>query len=162
MYNIVVFLHVLGAFGFMLAHGASASVSFALRRERSLDRIKALLELSGGSYGLMFGSLFLLLVAGVAAGFMGQWWGHGWIWASLSLLLAISAVMGAVGANFYGRLRKAVGLEYREGNRPQPPQAPVGPEELEALLGREPSVLVAAVGLLGTAIIIWLMMYKPF
>ncbi len=33
MYPWLVFLHLLGVFGFLLAHGASASASFALRAQ---------------------------------------------------------------------------------------------------------------------------------
>jgi len=41
----------------MLAHGASVSVAFALRRERNLERIRALLDLSSGSFNVMYLSL---------------------------------------------------------------------------------------------------------
>ncbi|MEP7358314.1 MAG: hypothetical protein ABI847_13795, partial [Anaerolineales bacterium] len=86
MYNWVVYLHLLGIFGFLLAHGASASAAFALKRERSLEKVRALLELSSASIGLTYISLLVLLAAGIIAAFMGHWWGHGWIWVSLALL----------------------------------------------------------------------------
>ena len=79
MYPWIVFLHVAGGFGFMLAHGASASVAFALRRERNLERLRALLDLSSGSFNVMYLSLLVLLAAGIVAGFMQKWWGQGWI-----------------------------------------------------------------------------------
>ena len=78
MYPWIVFLHVAGGFGFMLAHGASASVAFALRRERNLERLRALLDLSSGSFNVMYLSLLVLLAAGDTAGFMQKWWGQGW------------------------------------------------------------------------------------
>ena len=53
MYPWLVFVHLLGLFGFLLAHGASSSAAFALRRERNLERVRALLELSANSYGVM-------------------------------------------------------------------------------------------------------------
>ena len=34
MYSWIVFVHVLGVFGFLLAHGAAAVVAFRLRGER--------------------------------------------------------------------------------------------------------------------------------
>jgi len=46
MYPWFVYLHILGIFGFLLAHGASAAAAFALRRERNLERVRVLLDLS--------------------------------------------------------------------------------------------------------------------
>ena len=46
LYNWIVFLHVAGAFTFVLAHGASAGVALKLREERDVPRVQALLELS--------------------------------------------------------------------------------------------------------------------
>lgn len=83
-----------------MAHGVSASVAFALRRERHPERVWALLELSANSYGLMYISLLVILVSGVIVTFLGGFWNRGWIWASLILLIAISAAMGALGGRF--------------------------------------------------------------
>ena len=43
MYPRLVFLHVIGVFGFLMSHGVSAGVYFALRRERECrsDRLVA-------------------------------------------------------------------------------------------------------------------------
>jgi hypothetical protein len=45
----IVFLHIAGIFGFLLSHGSSAGVVFALRHERKPERIRALLQLSGSA-----------------------------------------------------------------------------------------------------------------
>ena len=45
MYRWLVLLHVLGVFGFLMAHGISVSVAFTLRRERKFENIQALLNL---------------------------------------------------------------------------------------------------------------------
>src|SRR5690242_1401353 len=98
MYGYIIFLHVAGVFLFLLAHGASASVSFQLKRERNADRIRALLDVSIWSFGAMFIGLLLLLITGIVAGFMSNAWGRGWIWASIVLLVAIFAVMSVLGS----------------------------------------------------------------
>ena len=162
MYQWIVFLHVAGGFGFMLAHGASASVAFALRRERSLERIRALLDLSSGSFNVMYLSLLVLLVAGIVAGFMQKWWGQWWIWTALGLLIAIMVGMTVFGTLFYGKLRKAVGLEFMENWRPHPPIEPASAAELDALLARGQPVLLTVIGAGGLILILWLMMFKPF
>lgn len=62
-------LHIMGAFGFVAAHGGTAAVALRLRREREPDRIRALLELSRSTRSVMYWSLLVLLVAGIANGF---------------------------------------------------------------------------------------------
>lgn len=162
MYSWLVFLHIAGALGFMLAHGASASAAFALRRERRLERVQALLELSASSYGVMCLSLLVLLVSGIAAGFLGGWWGRGWIWASLGLLIAIGVAMSVWGSRIYGGARKAAGLPYFENGKQQPPLRPAGAAEIEARLAQGHPLPLTAIGLGGLGVILWLMVFKPF
>ena len=57
-----------GAFGFVLAHGASAFAAIRIRSEREPSRVAALLDLSGTSMSLMYVSLLVLVGAGIAAG----------------------------------------------------------------------------------------------
>ena len=52
MYPWINFLHIIGVFGFLMSHGVSAGVFLALRRERDSDRIRVLLELARGTYGV--------------------------------------------------------------------------------------------------------------
>lgn len=162
MYSWLVFLHIAGALGFMLAHGASASVAFALRREHNPERVRALLELSASSYGVMYLSLLVLLVSGIAAGFLGGWWGRGWMWASLGLLIVIGVAMSVWGSRLYGGARKAAGLPYFENGKRHPPREPAGAAEIEARLAMGNPLLLTAIGLGGLGVILWLMVFKPF
>ena len=120
MYPWLVFLHVIALFGFIMSHGVSVSVAFALRKERNPDRIQTLLNLSGGSIGILNGSILIILLTGIVSGFIGQWWGRGWIWLSLGLLLATSIYMAFVGSGYYGQVRKAIGLAYMENFKGAP------------------------------------------
>lgn len=162
MYSLLVFLHILGAFGFLLGHGASANVAFKLRAEKSRERICTLLDLSSASLSLTYGSLLLLLLAGIVAGFMGNWWGRLWIWAALALLVVVIALMYTVATPYYTRLRKAVGLPYMDGMKQHPPDPPVSEPELWQLLDSARPVTVAAIGGVGLALILALMVFKPF
>lgn len=74
MYRWLVILHVLGVFGFLMAHGISVGVAFALRRERRLEVVQALLDLSSSTLGILHGSIALLLISGIVSGFIGHWW----------------------------------------------------------------------------------------
>jgi ABC-type Co2+ transport system permease subunit len=99
MYRWIVFLHIAGIFGFLLAHGSSAGVAFALRRERRPERLRALLDLSSSTLSVFYLSLLVLLAAGIVAGFMGHWWGQGWIWLSLGVLVAMVVGCGSSAAS---------------------------------------------------------------
>ena len=162
MYPWIVFLHVVGVFGFLLSHGASASVAFALRRERNLERIRALLNLSSSSLSALYGFLLLLLVTGIVAGFIGQWWTRAWIWVALGLLITLLVLMYVLGSDFYNEVRKAVGLEFIDGMKPHPPIEPASPEVIDALLAHGRPMLITVIGFGGIAVIAWLMMFKPF
>src|SRR5258708_37945961 len=102
--NWIVYLHVAGAFGLLLAHGASAAVAFALARERNIERVKVLLELSSNSLGIMYISFLVLLLSGISAGFMINAWGRGWIWTSIVLLVIICGAIGVLGTRIYGEV----------------------------------------------------------
>jgi len=112
LYNWIVFLHILGAFTFVLAHGVAAGVSLKLREERELPRVQALLELSNTATQGMYVGLVILLIGGITAGFMAGLWGRGWIWTALALLVAMIAFMFARASRYYGEVRRAAGLAY--------------------------------------------------
>ncbi len=162
MYQWLAFLHVLGVFGFLLAHGASASVGFALRPERNLERVRAFLTLSANSYPVMYLSLLVLLVTGIITGVMGDWWGRGWIWASLSVLILLIAWMFVRGGGYYSVLRKAVGLPYMMQGKLHPAETPVGEAEMITMLNSSRPLEVAVIGVIGLGVLLWLMMFKPF
>jgi hypothetical protein len=163
MYQFLMFLHVIGVFGFLMAHGISTGVAFALRSERQLERVRALLLLSAKSYPVMYSSLALLVIVGVVLGFMGSWWGRVWIWLSLILLVAIIAFMSRFGSRFYGEARKAVGLPmYYNRNDSQTPLEPLSAEAIDAALSKGNPLLLTVIGFGGIVAIAWLMMFKPF
>ena len=109
MYGVVVLLHVLGAFAFVMAHGVSMFIGFRLRSERDPARQVLLFELSSPGMRLMYLGLGVLLLAGILAGFLGELWGRLWIWAALGTLVVVIAVMYSVATPFYGRMRAAAG-----------------------------------------------------
>jgi len=51
----LIFVHVLASLTFFLAHGTSAAMAFQLRKETNIDRIRAMLDLSGTTAIWMFG-----------------------------------------------------------------------------------------------------------
>lgn len=161
MYNLIIFLHVIGVFGFLLAHGVSMGVMLQLRRERNVAVIRALLDLSILSLRIMYVFFILLVVAGVIAGFIGNWWGRWWIWTALALLVVTYIVMGALGSGYFTKIRQALGIKpYRTS---EASSAQIASEaELNTLLSSSQPLIVTGIGFIALVLILWLMMFKPF
>lgn len=155
LYRWWVFLHIGGGvFGFLISHGVSIAVTFRLRKERNPGRIVTLLELSGTSVRGLYVSLALLLLGGVVAGFLGDWWSQAWIWASIVLLALTSVAMLALARPYYRR----VGLVARamaDGS------TAVSREQLDSILRSGRPIAVAVIGFAGLLLILYLMMFKP-
>ena len=161
MHTWLVLAHVLGAFIFVAAHGASMFVSFRLRGARDEAAIAELLSVSSVSVGLMYVGLLILLAAGIAAGFSGGHWGRAWIWAAIAILVVIMTAMYAIASPFYGRMRAAAGLPgYAEKAASFSP--PVTSADLAELRTSTRPFWLALVGGIGLAAIIYLMIVKPF
>jgi hypothetical protein len=158
-------VHVLGALALLLAHGASAAVALKLRGERDRTRIEALVDLSSASLGAFYVALLVILVAGILAGVAGGYWTSGmlWIWASLIVFFVVLVAMYAMASPYFRDVRHAIGaatmMDRRRGVAP-PPALAAG--ELDALLGSSRPLVVAAVGLIGIVLLVYLMVVKPF
>ncbi len=161
-YPWVVFIHVAAAFLFVMGHGASMWTSDQIRRERDPARIRALLELSSRSLGLVYFALVTLLIAGIAAGIMGGYFGQGWIWAAIIVLFAIIVLMYAMASRYYGQVREAVGMRSYRMPKDAPDPTPASPEELALLVDTRRADVIGLIGVIGLLIILWLMMFKPF
>jgi hypothetical protein len=161
-YHLVVFLHVICVFGYLLAHGVSVTVSFALQKERDVNRVRALLDLSAASYPWMMRLMWAFLLFGIIAVFMGEWQAQVWPWLSLVLGFLIFVGMAAFGANHYGAARKILGLRYNVKGKWFAPEPAGNSEEAFALLAKTNPVLLTVIGYGGFAVITWLMTAKPF
>ena len=163
MYQFWVFVHLAGVFGFLLAHGASTAVALSLRKERDPQRVRALLELSSWSLAGFYVSMLVLLAGGITAGFLGHWWGQGWIWAALGVLVIMMGAMYGLASPYFNRLRQAVGAPtYNQRRRRAEPPPPTQVVELGPLLRSSRPMLVMVIGIVGLVAILWLMVYKPF
>lgn len=127
-----------------------------------MERVRALLLLSTSTFGMMWGGLLLILASGIIGGFMQSYWGQGWIWTSLALLIVMVAAMMVYSAPYYGNLRKAAGLPYMIRGKPQPVESPVSDAELARMLESPRALNSAFIGWAGLLVILFLMMFKPF
>jgi hypothetical protein len=162
LYPWLVIAHVLGAFVFALAHGVSVFVGLRLRTERDPARIRALLELSGTSIGTAWAGLAVLFIAGVVAMIWHGWWRYGWTWASITVLVALAIAMSQRGSLYYNAVRRAVGMRTYQDPPDRPLPEPAAPDVLDRLLSTRRAEELAATGFAGLAVLIWLMIAKPF
>jgi hypothetical protein len=155
-------IHVLAALAFVLAHGTSAAVSLRLRTLRDRATIVAYLDLSERTMGATYVALLVVFVGGIISGIAGGYWTSGrlWLWASLAIFLGIAFEMSFVRWRYLLRVRNALGIapDQRAGKGPPP----ASDAELAAALDSRIPVVNFVVGVGGIAILVWLMMMKPF
>jgi hypothetical protein len=157
----LVFLHVSSVAGFLLAHGASAAMGLRLRSETSTDAIRSLTDLSSRSSPVMYIFLLLIVITGVLLGFQGSFWGHGWIWVAIAVLLVTIGVMNVLGVR-YNAIRIAVGLPARFGQRAPAQASAAPPDELRRDVVGAPRDLITGIGVVALLLLFWLMIVKPF
>jgi uncharacterized membrane protein len=151
-----VFVHLAGVFGFLLAHGASVSALFRLRKERDREKIRQLIQFSGSTVRFFYVSLLVLVLGGVGAGLQNKayWFHQQWIWEAIVVLVVITVLMFIIARPYYRRVAEAT--ELRPSGVPR-----VSDEDLALRLNSATPTVVALLGFGGLAVILWLMIFKP-
>jgi hypothetical protein len=162
LHTTIVFIHIVGVFLFLLAHGVSAAVLLRLRSERDVAAVRTLLDLSRRTWSVMMIGAALWFFGGILAGFSGNYWttGRYWIWASLFVAVATVLVMTPLGSFYFNRVRAAAGFDSKTGA--VDPNATVDAAALHAALTSGRPILLATLGLGAIAVLAWLMIFKPF
>lgn len=161
VHPVVVTLHVLGAFVFVLGHGSSVAAAFRIRRERDPVRISAVLETSSWGISVMYVGLLVLLLTGIGAGFLGRHWDEAWVWWSIAILAAVLVAMYLVATPYYLGIRHLVGAEIPPSLRDRAAQQAARGGGLAGLPTSWRPHALAAIGGLGLGAIIVLMVLKP-
>jgi len=161
-YPWILLVHIVGAFLFVASHGVSIWMTVQIRRERERARIAALLDLSSASMTGLYIGLLLVLVGGIWAGLLGDWFRFGWIWLALGILIAVTVVMYVVATPFFKELRIALGQRTMGLAKDAPDPVPLSDSEIAEIAARTPVDVLAFVGFVGLLIILWLMVVKPF
>ena len=159
MYNWLVLLHIFFAFLFMLAHGAHAAAMLKFRGEP--DPEKSLTFFNIIPTTILIRVLTILMgIPGLIAAFITPWWKQGWTWASLVIFVIISYVMFKYGAGYYYIIEDAAErlIEAKKTNT----NLPAAQKEYDDARNSPQAMLVSIVGIVGLAIILWLMRFKPF
>jgi hypothetical protein len=158
----LVFLHTLSALAFFLAHGTSVAMAFKIRSETDFARIRAMLDLSASTVGVMFIAFLGMGLTGLVMPFILKIWNRGWIWASIVLMVAVFFHMMFMNDKRYKHLRRMVGLPYMIGGKHFPAEQPVSQAEAEAHIRKMKVTDLVIVGLVIPTIVLWLMVFKSF
>jgi len=145
-----------------MAHGTSVAMAFKLRKESDFARIRALLDLSWSTMIVMGVSFMIMGLTGIILPFMIHIWNKVWIWASIVLILFVFFYMTMFNETHYKQLRRLVGLPYMIRNKEMPAEPPSNPEEVTALLNKTNITGLVVAGYVVPAIVLWLMVFKPF
>lgn len=165
IYTWVLYLHILSILGFLAAHGIAIGVIYKLRRANQPEEMRTLLSLSRSSVGALHGAVFVVLITGVALGFLGNLWSQLWLWVALVVLFVAWGMMGFLGTRYYDRARRSLGILtfYGPGNKPaEISKANSNPEGAMKLVTSSRPLLLTALGGGGLIFMLWLMIFKPF
>jgi len=159
MYNWLVLLHIFFAFLMMLTHGAHAAAMLKFRGEP--DPEKSLTFFSNVPDIKYVRYLYVAMgVFGFAAAFITPWWKQGWTWISAVVFVIIAYVMYRYGSGYYGMISSAARrlIEAKKTGT----DLPAAQKEFDEARNAPNAMIVSVVGLIGLAVILWLMRFKPF
>src|SRR5690348_10880672 len=112
MYSWLVFVHLVGVFGFLMSHGVATFVAFRVRAEKDVTALRTLLALSGRSSIAMNVSLLALLAGGISAAIVAHI-SRNWPVAALVVLIVVSGLMSAFTGRQLRKIRVAAGFTGR-------------------------------------------------
>lgn len=158
----LVFIHVLSALTFFLAHGASVAMVFKLRSETDFVRIRAMLDLSISTFKVGQFSFLGMAITGLTMPFLIHIWDKVWIWLSIILMLFVFFYMFWFDERTYKILRKLVGVPYMQGMNEYPAESPASAEAVAAHIKSINITPLVIVGYGIPAVVLWLMIFKPF
>ena len=158
----LVFLHTLSALTFFLAHGASIAMAFKVRSETDFARVRAMLDLSGSTMGVMFIAFVVMGLTGLVMPFILKLWNRGWIWTSVVLMLVVFFHMVFMNEKRYKHLRRMVGMPYMIGGKHFDAEPAASQADVEAHLKKMKVTDLVIVGYGIPMIVLWLMVFKPF
>jgi len=159
MYNWLVFLHVFFAFLFILAHGPHVIAMLKFRvepdPERSMTFFNTTPDIKYVRYFYLTTSVF-----GFAAAFATTWWKQGWVWLSALVFMIVTYAMYKYGGGYFGMIQDAAIslIEAKKNNT----NLPAAQKQFDQARNAPNVIIVSIVGILGLAIILWLMRFKPF
>jgi hypothetical protein len=154
-------IHVLSILTFFLAHGAGAAMSFRMSKETNPERMRAMLDLSGSGVMVYLICYFLMAITGITMLILLELWTRGWVWLAIVGMLFVFFWMYRI-SRPYAEVRRLVGLPWMEGNVAHPAGPPASDEVIVEHVKTLSATRFVIVGYVIPALVLWLMLFKPF
>ena len=159
LYPWIVIAHVFFVIVAFFAHGASAFAIFRVRAATDRTELRTLLDLSQTSLMSAGVALLVGVLLGIWAAIMGGHFSRAWPWVSIGVLVVVIIAMTPLAAGPMRELRAALGI----GNdRSGAPLVPGSDEQIGAAKAKLQPEMTMAIGIIGIALLVWLMEGKPF
>jgi hypothetical protein len=162
LYPWVVIAHVFAVIVAFGAHGASAFAMFQIRDETDRARLGAILDLSFRSLVVAGIGILVAVALGIIAAIVGGHFGRLWPWVSIVVVAVAFGAMTPLAASPMNEVRRAVGMQVRGDKPGDTPRQPASDAELAAARANLRPELVASLGIVALAVLVWLMEAKPF
>jgi hypothetical protein len=156
----LVFVHVLSALTFYMAHGTSVAMAFKIRAERDFGRMRGMLDLSGSTVSFMGIAFLAMGLSGLGLAGVMNLWGKLYIWLSIVLLVLVVIYMAFFNQNRFNELRRLLGMPYRIVGKEMPAEAPAEATVVAGLLKKIRIMELISVGYIVPGLILWLMVFK--
>ena len=158
-YPWIIFVHLFVALLYMLLHGVEAAAMWQLRSEPDPQRSITFFSMRPSLILLrvVFG---LLVLTGLVAGLVLPWWKQGWMWTSLGILILLGVIMNRLGKGYFDLIARTAADALHERTRGG--ASTTAAQAFEAARRSWQPIAATAAGLVGLALILWLMMFKPF
>ena len=150
-----VFLVIL-AFG---AHGVSAFTVFRVRSAKDRTELRTLLDLSATALTVAGVMLLVAIVLGIWAAIIGGHFARLWPWAAIAVVIVVTAAMTPLAANPMRATRVALGIGTDRSGSTLVAGSDADIAAATSKLRPEATMIIGVVGL---ALLVWLMEGKPF
>lgn len=130
------------------------AATMMLRRFKEPQQVAGILQLSATTVSAFYVSTVVLLVGGVGAGVVGEWFNQGWIWVSLALLIGVGILMFPMARKHFRRIRMVIELT-ETGTA-------VSRDDFVRVVNSGNPILTAGTGFVALLLIVYLMVLKPF
>ena len=130
------------------------AATMMLRRFKEPQQVAGILQLSATTVSAFYVSTVVLLVGGVGAGVVGEWFNQGWIWVSLALLIGVGILMFPMARKHFRRIRMVIELT-ETGTA-------VSRDDFVRVVNSGNPIFTAGTGFVALLLIVYLMVLKPF
>ena len=147
---------VILAFG---AHGVSAFTVFRVKTSADRAELRTLLDLSAMSLTVAGVGLLIAILFGIWAAIAGGHFARLWPWVAIGVVIVITGAMTPLAAGPMRATRVALGIGTDRSGAPLPPGTDAEVATAKSRLRPEATLVV---GIVGLALLVWLMEGKPF